>query len=1373
MDDTPVVETEDSLSIISHPPARLPGPSLLHLLVKSSSEDGLPAIDFLAQDDSRISLSYTKFHHASAALAAKITALAGPQVDSKPFIVPVLIPQSPELYIALLAILKAGAAFCPMNLDVPLERAKFILEDVSARVVITTSDLISKLPQGNHNVLIVDSDDTMDVSPVVAGHRQPGPEDLAYVMYTSGSTGTPKGVGVSHEAATQSLLAHDRHIPQFSRFLQFAAPSFDVSVFEIFFPFFRAKTLVSCTRSAMLNDLPAVIRKMDVDACELTPSVAGSLLRKRENAPALRLLLTIGEMLTKPVIQEFGGNGERPSMLWGMYGPTEAAIHCTLQPAFAHDSTVSNIGIPLDTVSAFILKIRDDGDASPEFKVLPRGEVGELVVGGHQLAQGYLNRPEQTSSAFIDTPYGRLYRTGDKARMCPDGRLECLGRISDGQVKLRGQRMELGEVEHAALRTDGCHSAVAGVTDATLVLFCAVDRGGDMASKIRESCKKWLPGFMIPGDIVVVGTFPRLPSGKVDRKRLLAEYQAQASDIPQGVCYKDAVEQQLCELASRNLRVTVHPNQDLSRAGLDSLSAIKLASAFRDAGFVLGALDVLSARTISALYSRLPKVSEAGVSEMAQKITDLFEFDIPDVMLDHPALSNAEPIESIIPCTPLQVSMLAETMADSRAYCNWIELAVPGIRSESSVRSWFLQLAQANEILRTGFVHHNGQFLQVIFKALGQSHIATTDSVVREFEMQDNRDFLAPVRVQISSAEGGGTTVILQLHHVVYDGWSLDLMLSDLASLARGKQLESRPQFRAVSTYYQSAAFRDSCDSAREFWAEALLEFQPPTLPVLGSKITHTSAVLSTSTTLDIIPHDLKTALQSIDSGCGPQTIFQAALAWLWSSMVGSEDVVVGSITSGRTMPVSKIEDVIGPCIAAVPLRTNLSQVRTIRDLLISVQAGNRAALQHSVLPLSEIKRALGIRSGQPIYDVLFIYQETLHGKEKNTDAVREIAHQDYLETKLLVEVEPRDKDFECRITYHSDAFPKAQVAMMANSIQTLVHYILNNLNSEISSIQQAFPPPLLSIYNPQPQTFSGVPDLAYAVECIAEKLPEKDAVCFADDISDGTITTTTITFAELNKTANRVAWHLNQRGVREGGVVAIIMEKSIRFYAGVLAILKVGCAYLPLLPSTPVARIQTILEQAEVEFCLVDTAAQAKFETQLSCSFIDIKALDVRSPVSPVYRAQPNPSRLAYIIYTSGSTGVPKGVCLTQLNIMSNLDVLSRIYPVREDSRLLQSCSQAFDVSVFEIFFAWTQGMCLCSGTNDTLFDDLERAIRKLHVTHLSMTPTVASLIDPEKVPRVEFLVTAGEAMTEVVARKWGEKLYHCLLYTSDAADE
>lgn len=322
-------EPELKLSILNPHPQRVPGPRLLHELVHFSADDSIPAIHSLDAQGRESTWSYSQLHRSADVLAARVSAVATNRPKDEEFVVPLLVPQCPQLYISMLAILKAGGAFCPLHLDAPPERVRFILQDVAAKVVIVSRDLASKIPQDDQErtILIVDEDGFEDSPVPKIPESETTPQRLAYIMYTSGSTGTPKGVGVSHEAATQSLLAHNKHVPSFRRFLQFASPTFDVSVFEIFFPLFRGCTLVTCDRGRMLNDLPDVIRTLRVDACELTPTVARSLLRLRQNAPGLRLLLTIGEMLTEAVVNEFGGSEEAESILWGMYGPTEAAIH--------------------------------------------------------------------------------------------------------------------------------------------------------------------------------------------------------------------------------------------------------------------------------------------------------------------------------------------------------------------------------------------------------------------------------------------------------------------------------------------------------------------------------------------------------------------------------------------------------------------------------------------------------------------------------------------------------------------------------------------------------------------------------------------------------------------------------------------------------------------------------------------------------------------------------------------------------------------------------------------------------------------------------------------------------------------------------------
>lgn len=350
--------TQDAnLSVVNARPKRFPGASLLHQLVSKTNNSDAVALEHLHQQQqpetepdehdkttfsattttstttttittTTTTTTYAELHDAADRLAVRIASLC----HGEKRIVPVLVYQSPLLYISLLAILKAGSAFCPVNLDAPPERLRFILGDVAAPLVVTTTALYGNIPavDGVEILLLDEFMSQRDSS--TNGHvslllPEAKPADLAYVMYTSGSTGTPKGVGVSHDAATQAFYAHDQHIPTFEKFFQFASPTFDVSVFEIFFPLFRGAILASADRQLVLDDLVHVFNVMNIDACELTPTVASALLRLRSRAPSLKLLLTIGEMLNQQVVQEFGGSETRKSLLYAMYGPTEATIH--------------------------------------------------------------------------------------------------------------------------------------------------------------------------------------------------------------------------------------------------------------------------------------------------------------------------------------------------------------------------------------------------------------------------------------------------------------------------------------------------------------------------------------------------------------------------------------------------------------------------------------------------------------------------------------------------------------------------------------------------------------------------------------------------------------------------------------------------------------------------------------------------------------------------------------------------------------------------------------------------------------------------------------------------------------------------------------
>lgn len=1353
-----------SLSILNPKPRRIPGPALLHHLVRRDSPHHLPAVHYQAPDGTHETLSYAQLHGRADALSRKILACRSEGQSQQQLVVPVLLPQCPELYISQLAILKAGAAFCPLNLDAPPERVRFILGDVSATSVVTLTALRHEIDALDLDVVVVTADQDIPQCHVYQSEgsgmvSDMKPSSLAYVMYTSGSTGTPKGVGISHDAATQALLAHDPHIPSFSRFLQFAAPTFDVSVFEIFFPLFRGVTLVSCDRAALLNDLPAVLRTMHVDACELTPTVAGSLLRTRDNAPDLCLLLTIGEMLTEPVIKEFGGSHEKPSLLWAMYGPTEATIHCTLQPACEASASSHNVGFPLDTVSAFILA-PSNNDASGDFQILPRGELGELAVGGHQTAMGYINRPEQTAKVFVDTPYGRLYRTGDKALMSENGALECHGRISDGQVKLRGQRIELGEIEQAVLRTPGCHGAVAAIIQGIIVVFCEYDDPqATAADAIFRTCRDWLPAFMVPGDVIATQSFPRLPSGKVDRQVLKSDYQiSQEQRTLPSEGYQDATERELAQLTEEALGICLASSSVLSAAGVDSLAAIKLATHLRQSGYTVGAIDVLQSRTLSHLRSRAQRADEVLVTNV-EKDTAGIPNEVAQTASDL-GLDYSE-IERVVPCAPVQLSMLAETLKNPDAYCNWVELQVPATQGVDAVISWLRETARCNEILRTGFIASQNGFEQLIWKSTAPIPINVVHRLERRYRL-DDRGLTRPLSMQVlANRSQKHYNVLLRIHHALYDGWSLDMFIADLDLLARGQSIDERPPFRLLSTYYHSAQFHRDAVAARDYWADYLLGYQPTPMPQMLAKTTRINKSLLAQKTLDVDASAVRVVAARLN--ISTQVFFQVCLLWLWGSILGTEDVVIGNVTSGRTVRLRDIEGVIGPCLATIPIRARIAQTRTVKELLEFIHISNREGLVHCALPLPEIKKVAGLSSGQTLYDALFVYQESVPSREgqQSPMAVRQVAHEDYLETKLLVEVEPLAEGFQLRTTYHADVFHHGYMQLFLRQFDCVLAHLIDNTDADIASIASCFSDNLISVYNSQPKTLRGVPDLATLFEKITAVRPEKPAICFLRSTADGGLAMETISYHELNKLANQIARHLRALGTSANQTIAIIMEKSIMLYASILGILKCGCAYLPLLPSTPSKRVKTIFSQADPRLCIHDATTNPQVWDTQGCIFISLEKANLSEYDDNDLGTPVDPSRVANIIYTSGSTGVPKGVCVSQLNICSNLDVLSRIYSVNEGSRMLQACSQAFDVSVFEILFALTRGMCLCSATNDTLFADLEESVRALEVTHISMTPTVASLVEPSSVPKVEFLVTSGEPMTNEVARKWVGKLY------------
>ncbi|KAK6586729.1 hypothetical protein PZA11_000019 [Diplocarpon coronariae] len=1351
-------------SVLNDPPAVLPGPQLLHELIRWEKHSSSCAVDFTSSGTRKrytyrdvqtcVSAVQSQIQIQPSPLKGRNSRSSGPNPQQ---IVPVLLPQSPGLYISQLAILQSGAAFCPIHLDAPKDRIKFVVGDVSASLIITTPELkpLVSWEDGPTVVLVPEFPDA--VPQEVRGEcpaRQATSADVAYVMYTSGSSGRPKGVAVSHTAVTQSLLAHERHIPPFDRFLQFAAPSFDVSVFEIFFPLVRGATVVGCNRSQLLNDLPGTITELDIDAAELTPTVVGSLLPKRSDAPGLKLLLTIGEMLTWPIVKEFGGSETQPNMLYALYGPTEAAIHCTIYPQMATSIKPGNIGIPFDTVSTFIAAASASVEDAANLRFLPVGEPGELVLGGPQLARGYLNREEQNQVAFVHFQGQKYYRTGDKARQNEDGTIEILGRISAGQVKLRGQRVELAEIEEVIYKHSGIRTVVALVLNSVLIAFALAVDEITTSQDVLETCRVWLPKSVIPSEIVLRQNFPYLPSGKVDKRTLEADYQsARASSENESVA--SATETRL--RVRRVLREVLgdysfSTTTRLAAAGIDSLVAIRVASKLRGAGFPVDAIAVLQAETFQSLVDLCDVVDSAPPTRDRGKVAS-------GGNLDNVLNGHSKDVEFTSQCTPLQSAMLSETAIDAKAYRNWVELELPGITDTEKIISALYDWADANSILRTGFMGPQEQdgYVQVIWGSLEESQIELVDAFNYSFDESKDLSLHRPIRFQIQRAEAS-TRLLAHIHHALYDAWSLELLLDDLNTILLGTPRSVRPPFTDVVESYQDGAIITDYWVSRDYWKDhlALLDIAPVPNFHTGKPPPASLAVERLQTT--IATSDAESAARRLS--VSSQSFFQAAYAIVLASYLGSSDICFGTVFSGRTLPIAGIEDIAGPCLATLPVRVDLSTATNLQALVQEVNATNRKHLEHSTLPLREIKTASGVNPRRKLFDTLLIWQQTLHSHDHKREHVVLVDSVDHLEFSLTLEIVPSSGDIELKANYQQAILPASQIRILLLQVEQLARSIIHDETTSLDPVFVHLENEVLSIENEVPGTKLGAGTLSSSVEEISAVDPDRLAIEFATSIDDDDIEVARITYSGLNSYSNQIGHYLlEQYDVLPDELVCICMEKSIDLYASILATAKIGAGYLPLTPDTPYDRLQHILREAKVKVVIAQSSSRSLFNAFASMHVFYIDESNPSSRSACNIPPRSSPDMISYCVFTSGSTGTPKGVLVTQGNLLSNLDVLQELYPTSKTSRFLQSCSQAFDVSVFEIFFAWRVGGTICSAVKDVLFRDIENAIRLFNITHLSLTPTVAALIDPSEVPKVEFLVTAGEAVTPKVFNSWADR--------------
>ncbi|CAO3572922.1 unnamed protein product [Mortierella alpina] len=1356
----------------------------LHELFEQHVDRAPDALSIICGDQS---LTYADLNAYSNRLAHRLID-TGVKADS---IVALCMERSPSMIVAMLAILKAGAAYLPLDPLYPSDRLQGIVTDAEPAVLVADAvgrKALGELSSVHH--IEVDIDGLQDGN---ASNPQVSNVDftkLAYVIYTSGSTGKPKGVMLEHQGVS-SLVQYHRELLRVcegSRMLQFASISFDFSVWEIFIILCSGATLVLAP-SSMRMDRDMLWRYMDevsVSHAACTPS----FLQDGADLPPLTSPLTLalgGEALSPALLQNLIRQGIN---VFNLYGPTETSIatatwNCPTN--FCGD--IVPIGGPVRNARHYIL----DSQQLP----VPMGAIGELFIGGIGLARGYLNRPEQTAERFLKDPFSedegaRVYRTGDLVRQLPDGNLVYLGR-ADFQVKIRGFRIELGEIEARLVEHESVSEAVVvalgeGV-EARLVAYFTRDHDGKseafdkslLPSILRSHLSARLPDYMVPSAFVRMEAFPLLASGKLDRRSLPApseeDYARQAYEAPQG-----AVEAAIASVWSELLNVNrVSRHDSFFALGGHSLLAVQVISRLHGLGHSVSVRALFESPTLSALAqsigehraivvpSNVITLDSIRITPEMLPLIDLTQDDIDHIVEQVPG--GVANIQDIYALAPLQDGILFHHLMH-KVGDPYILYSATAFDNRASVDQYLAatqQIVDRHDILRTAFMWENlSTPTQVVLRnaplSITELFLDTSKGpVVQQLQKRSDPRFhrmdltQAPLlRFTVAQEDDGRWIVSQLLHHLIGDHSTLEVIELEMKAIKEGRAadlLAPHPYRNLIA----QARLGVTQDAHEKFFKEMLSDFDTPSLPFGitdvrgdGSNVTESERDLSAEL-------NERLRFQAKRLGVSLASLCHVAWAQVIARTSGQQQVVFGTVLFGRMQAETSSGQAMGLYINTLPLRVDVDN-RSVEESVQQTHSRLAKLLEHEHASLTLAQRCSDVPPGAPLFSSLLNYRHNaempergsnISGKEEvdsreRTNYPFSISVEDYGTALGLTAqtVQPLDSDRACG--YMQEALDSLASALEHNPKMPVAH--LNVLPAEERTL-------LLDTWNDTAEDYPEHLCLHQLFEQQAERTPDTLAVVCEDK---------SLTYRELEARSNGLAHHLIQLGVRTDDIVAICVKRSVEMIVGILAVLKAGGAYVPLDPFFASDRLKDIMSDAAPVVLLADEAGRTALgKSAVSDVVVVDPTLFTTKADSPPRVADLSSQNLAYVIYTSGTTGKPKGVMVEHQGVVNLVVSQQPLLNISTSSRFTQFLSISFDPSVWETFATLSFG-----GVLHVLQEDVRRDFRQLwaylqlnQITHAIFTPAVIQ--DCEGLPPLESMSTlliGGEALSGALVRRVGD---------------
>ncbi|WP_411372999.1 non-ribosomal peptide synthetase [Burkholderia pseudomallei] len=1300
-------------------------------------------------------LSYAALNRRANRLAHYLRAHgAGPER-----VVALALERSVDMMVGLLGILKSGSAYLPLDPAYPAERLAYIVDDARPALLLTEAARRDDWRDAGVPVVLLDADGPAidacpDHNPDDAGRDARTLSSLAYVIYTSGSTGRPKGVMIEHRNLANLLgaMGEQPGIGAHDVLLAVTSLSFDIAALELFLPLLHGARAVIAARDDAADParLAHLIESSGASLMQATPSTWRMLAQHGWPRSARPLTLLCGGEALPPALAE--RLLAHVPAIWNLYGPTETTVWSTVRRV---TTPVVDIGGPIANTQVYVLDER--------LRPAPIGVAGELYIGGAGVARGYLNRPELTRERFVDDPFrrgGRLYRTGDLARRRADGNLEYLGR-NDFQVKIRGFRIELGEIEAQLAKAHGVQGVALAARDTPTAdkRLVAYYVGDASAAALREHAAARLPAYMVPAAYVRLAAWPLTPNGKLDRAALPApddEAYARAEyEAPRG--------EHECKLAAiwrAVLQVErIGRHDDFFELGGHSLLAVRAVTAMRDA---FG-----SDTSLRDLFAR-PVLKD--LAEHASTAARARDAAIPKAARGEPApMSFAQQ----------RLWFLARMGGLGDAYHMPIAVRLRGALDVDALQRALSRIVSRHDALRTTFALEGEQPVQRVHADDGAGLRLRIDDLrgcadagarrARILAGQASEPFdLARgplVRGALVREADDVHTLCVTIHHIVSDGWSIDVFCRELSELYRafaGGQPDPLPplpvQYADYAAWQQRGIGGAALHAQAEYWRDALAG--APTLLELPTDRPRPPQPDYAGATVGLaLDAPLTAGLRALARRHGATLFMTVFAAWsvLLSRLSRQTDVVIGTPSANRGH--AQIEGLIGFFVNTIALRVDLDGAPTVAELLARVKARTLAAQQHQDIPFEHVvERVQPARSlsHSPVFQAMFAWQHASRGEmrleglraEPLDDAARTIAKFD-----LTLSLRESGDAIDGGLEYASALFERATIERFAGYLRRLLEGMVADDTQRVDAL------PMLSrderrdlierrnaTARPYPAN-SGVHRL---FEAQAARTPDATAIV------DGA---TTLDYRALDARANRIAHALAHAGVRAGDRVALHLEPSIGLVAAQLAVLKLGAAYVPVDVGNPPARKAFVAQDSGARLVLGDAALD--WPAAAGVPQRDLAAL-LAGPWpsdAPARAPQCGGDTPAYVMYTSGSSGQPKGVLVTHRGI-ARLAVNSGYATFDASDRFAFASNPAFDASTFEVWTALLNGASIGIVKRDDLLDlgALAGKLSSIGVTCLFLTTALFNRcvsFDPAMFARLRCVISGGERADPAVYRK------------------